>query len=181
MISVPGKNIPSISFRILPLLTLLLLQSRVTAQSIQFNMEVQPEIGIEVLQDLNFGTVVANSGTQQISLGDNGMGIFEIRAFSAQNAYLSIQIPDSLREENSMTGYAIPLTINAVYTDRPANFNNPTPFEDNKAWVSLSSGGGSGTDPSWQTGYVYVFGEIQVGDISQGVYSGTLTLNVSYQ
>jgi len=173
------------TWRLLIILPIFLLcfQNPAHGQAIQFSMDVQPELGIEVLQDLDFGTVVANSGTQQIALGDFGMGIFEIRAFSAQHAFLSIDPPDTLRNEGSNSSNAIPFTMNAAYASRPGNYTDLTYFKDNTAWISLGQSeiGTPTSVPAWQTGYVYIFGEIEVGDITQGSYSGTLILNVTYQ
>lgn len=177
-----GKHNNWIQILLIPVL-LLCLQSPAPGQAIKFSMDVQPELGIGVLQDLDFGTVVANSGAQQISLGDFGMGIFEIRAFSAQHAFLSIDPPDTLRNDESNSSNAIPFSMNAAYASRPGNYTDLTYFKDNTAWVSLGQNNSNTptSEPTWETGYVYIFGEIEVGDISQGSYSGTLVLNVTYQ
>ncbi len=177
-----GKHSNWIQILLVPIF-LLCLQDPVRGQAIQFSMEVQPELGIEVLQDLDFGTVVTNSGTQQVALGDFGMGIFEIRAFSAQHAFLSLDPPDTLRNEGSNSTNAIPFTMNAAYASRPGNYTDLTYFKDNTAWVLLGQNDSNTPTsvPDWETGYVYVFGEIEVGEISQGSYSGTLVLNVTYQ
>lgn len=151
------------------------------AQSVQFSMNVQPELGIEVLQDLNFGTVISNSGTQRISLGESRMGIFKLKALSAQSAVLNIQKPEYLHSDASNGGDNIPVTINAAYTKNPTEYSDVMHFRDNTLQISLGEDDPSALSPSWETGYVFIYGEVFVGPVTQGAYSGTLTLNVTYQ
>lgn len=151
------------------------------SQTVQFSMDVQPELGIEVLQDLNFGTVVANSGTQRIGLGDLQMGIFKIKALAAQSALLQIENPDHLISESPGDTKKIPLRIYAAYSDGPANYDDILSFKDNSLRISLGSEDISSLSPTWESGYIFIYGDIEVGEVSEGSYSGTLTLNVTYQ
>ena len=148
------------------------------AQTVRFNMDVQPELGVEVLQDLNFGTVVTNSGTHQIGLGNPQMGIFKIRALAAQSAILTLQKPKRLTPSNDQdTTNTIPLTLDAAYSPEASNYQDYLPFANEELRITLDSD----NEQVWDTGYVYIFGNIDVGDISPGSYSGTLVLNVVYQ
>src|SRR6056297_2874843 len=151
------------------------------AQTLRFSMDVQPELGIEVLQDLNFGTVITNSGTQRISMGESRMGIFKIKALAAQNALLTIQNPDYLNSEDANNGDKIPVSINAAYSSSPAEYTDILHFKDNTLQISLGQDDPSSLSPSWETGYVFIYGDIEVGSVSKGSYSGTLVLNVTYQ
>lgn len=150
------------------------------SQTVQFSLDVQPELGVEVLQDLNFGTVIANSGTQRVSLGDLQMGIFKIKALAAQSALLTLQKPDQLTSTNEGIQKNIPISIYAAYSDQPNSYNNVLNFRDNSLQVSLGNDNVS-LSPTWETGYVFIFGDIEVGEVSEGSYSGTLILNVTYQ
>lgn len=150
-------------------------------QTVQFSMNVQPELGIEVLQNLNFGTVVANSGSQQVALGDAQMGIFKIKALAAQSALLQIENPDHLISDSAGDTEKIPLSIYAAYSNGPSNYDKIQNFRENSLQISLGDENPSTLSPTWETGYIYIYGEIDVGDVTQGTYSGTLTLNVTYQ
>lgn len=152
------------------------------SQTVQFSMKVQPELEVEVLQNLNFGTVVTNSGVQKINLGDSGMGVFKIKALATQNALLILHVPDSLTATEPKRETGIPFNVDAAYSASRGNYNGAEIFKDRSAWISFGSGGLQNIDASvWEEGYVYIFGDIEIGDISQGTYSGTLTLSVEYQ
>lgn len=162
------------------LLALLSFQSAKT-QTVQFSMEVQPELSIEVLQSLNFGTIISNSGTQQINLGDRQMGIFEIKALSAQSALLTIEHPEYLTSSIPNNNQQIPIEVSAAYSAKPYEYNTTRSFSGNNLWVSLSSENQTSSAPTWENGYVYIYGLINVGEVPVGPYSGTLVLNVVYQ
>lgn len=166
---------------LLAFLLLIGLSDTTQSQTVQFSMDVEPELGIEVLQDLNFGTVIANSGRQRISLGDARMGIFKIKALAAQNALLTLSKPESLSADQGNGQNEIPINIQAAYSNRPTGFINVEHFNDNTLRISLGPGNADALSPSWETGYVLIYGDIEVGDITGGSYSGTLLLNVTYQ
>ena len=175
--------LPRNNFIKIALLTLILVYTSTLSgygQTVRFNMDVQPELGVEVLQDLNFGTVVTNSGTHQIGLGNPQMGIFKIRALASQSAILSLQKPDRLTPSANQdtTNNTIPLTLDAAYAPEATNYQNYLPFANDELRITLS---GENDGQVWDTGYVYIFGNIDVGDITPGSYSGTLVLNVVYQ
>jgi len=153
------------------------------AQTVRFNMDVQPELGVEVLQDLNFGTVVTNSGRQQVALGAPQMGIFKIRAFATQNAILTLHKPEQLRRSaQADTASGVPVSLDAAYSSDPDSYRNVLPFANNTLKVSLGKENITpGSAESWQTGYVFIFGNVYIGDIEPGSYSGTLVLNVVYE
>lgn len=150
------------------------------AQTLRFEMDIQPELSIEVLQNLNFGTVVAGSGTHRIPLGNANMGVFEIRALATQRALLTLAPPDSLSLERNVTQPAIPIKVDAAFSTR-ASHASTTPFQNNSLWVTLQPEESNGDEYGWETGYVYITGQIEVGDIPAGSYSGTLVLSVEYQ
>jgi hypothetical protein len=151
-----------------------------SAQTVNHSMEIQPELSVEVLQNLNFGTVITNSGIQQIPLGDNRMGVFEIRALATQSVLISLEKPDYLTAAQNGNSDQIPLSLQAAYSSRPKNYDQVIPFDDNLRTV-LESIDNLENSSTWETGYVYIFGDIDVGDIIPDSYSSTLVLNVVYQ
>lgn len=149
-------------------------------QSLQFSMEVQPELGIEVLQDLNFGTVITNSGTYKVALGDPQMGIFKIKAINTQQALLTLDKPGYLADQEN-ENQRIKVRLHAAYSRIPNEYGSTQLFTDDNLWVSLSPDTPMAFSTTWENGYVYIYGDIEVEDIPQGVYSGTLVLNIEYQ
>jgi hypothetical protein len=148
-------------------------------QTLQFNMNVQPELGVEVLQDLNFGTVVTNSGRHQIRLGNPQMGIFKIRALTAQSAIITLRKPDHLTQSAGQdTTNIVPINLDAAYSSHTGNYQDVLPFANNELRISLS---GDNDKQVWDTGYVYIFGSLNIGDIPPGAYSAPLVLNVVYE
>jgi hypothetical protein len=167
-------KVPSILF-----LFICALAPHSAAQSVQFSMDVQAELGIEVLQDLNFGTVIANSGRQRVGLGDPQMGIFQIKAMAAQSALLTLHKPDSLAFADDERAEKIPVSIEASYSGRPTGYNDVLNFANGSLGISL--GNGVSNASNWETGYVFIYGDIDVGEVREGSYSGTLVLNITYQ
>ncbi|MDZ7657751.1 hypothetical protein [Fodinibius sp.] len=106
------------------------------------------------------------------------MGIFKIRALAAQSAILSLQKPDRLTPSAGQdTTNTIPLTLDAAYSPEASNYQDYMPFANEELRITL----GSDNEQVWDTGYVYIFGNIDVGNVTPGAYSGTLVLNVVYQ
>ena len=150
------------------------------AQTMQFNMEIEPELSVEVLQDLNFGTVVTNSGTLSITKGDSRMGIFKMKALATQSAILRLQKPAWLTSEQ--TDVAIPLTLEAAYAAEQGNSDGAAPLLDGYLHISMNTPEqGSANNSVWQTGYIYIYGSLEVGDIPPGAYSAPLVLSVVYE
>ena len=164
------------------ILFLLLFSASVSySQTVQFSMDIKPELDIEVLQDLSFGTVVTNSGQQQVALGNPQMGIFKIKALAAQSALITLQKPEYLSFQNSDADDKIPVSLNAAYSRRPTGYSDILQFNDNSLGISLGEENRATLSPTWESGYVFIYGNIYVGEVSEGSYSGTLILNITYQ
>ncbi len=170
------------SYKILLLLLFVgLLPTYTQAQTVNYNMEVQPELSVEVLQNLNFGTVITNSGRQQINLSDNRMGVFEIRALATQSVLISLDKPEHLEGRQNGNTDQIPLSIQAAYSSQTNDYDNIIPFRDDNLRTILESVDNLENISAWETGYVFIFGDINVGDVIPDSYSSTLVLNVVYQ
>jgi hypothetical protein len=62
-----------------------------SAQFLNIQIDVDPEVETLVEQDLDFGQVVAGSGFQPIPPGSPSMGIFRIRALRTQRLLISLE------------------------------------------------------------------------------------------
>lgn len=152
------------------------------AQFIHFQMNVEPELSTDVVQNLNFGNSIVDSGMQHIEKGSPDMGIFEIRGLRTQNVAVTLDPPKELQHSNPDIEQSIPATLEASYTAGIDDISQSLSFSGNKAWFMI---GGEDSPSSnkqpWQSAYVYIYGNISIGDIPGGTYDGTLVLTVEYQ
>ena len=154
----------------------------VNAQIIDIEIDVEPELTIEVEQELNFGTLTTNSGITRIGLDDLSLGIFKIRTYRTQSLTIELDYPDALSHSDPTIEDNIPLDRNIYY-----NNSGDDPFDskllaNNYGFINMTnfaSTTGANTD-YWKDVFVYVTGAINIGNIPNGSYSGEALLIVSY-
>ncbi|MEQ8525862.1 hypothetical protein [Gracilimonas sp.] len=169
--------------RFVYILLLVISLSPITkAQFINLQLKIEPELSATVEQDLDFGTLVTNSGRTEIQLGDVNMGVFSIRAFHTQNVYLNLQYPEVLRNENPAISDEIPLQLNMSYNNTGNNNAiNSAPLTANSGFISIHDNTQlENRNDIWKQMYIYVYGAIEVGNIPNGVYTGEVVLSVDY-
>ncbi|WP_020402046.1 hypothetical protein [Gracilimonas tropica] len=156
--------------------------SPTSAQFINLQLKVEPELSATVEQDLDFGTQVTNSGRTEIQLGDINMGVFSIKAFHTQNVYLTLQYPESLESDNPANEAEIPLELNMAYNNTGQNsINGADILSDNNGMVSIHEDTRlESRNDIWKIMYIYVYGAINVGNVPNGVYTGDIVLSVDY-
>lgn len=162
------------------LLFLLFLWKPATAQYVNVQIDIRAEVDADVRQPLDFGTMVSNSGTYRIEPGNPDMGVFAIRVMQAQSMLFNLQLPDSLVHTGTDTDARIPISLEAAYIgfgedDFSRAIPMRTPYEE--VVMSLPD------DPSheWATAFIYLYGEIDIGDIPEGNYHGEIILNIEYE
>ena len=167
---------------ILIILVIFIPGKTVCAQFINLQIKIEPELSATVEQDLDFGTLISNSGRSEIQLGDVNMGIFSIRAYHTQNVYINLLYPDALLNENPAFEDDIPLELTLAYNNSGVdNALNSTPLDANNGFVSIHEN--TDLDDSndiWKQMYIYVYGAIDVGNIPNGTYTGDIVLTVDY-
>ncbi len=156
--------------------------SPLAAQFINLRLTVEPELRATVVQPLDFGTQITNSGSTTIELGDANMGIFSVRAYHTQNIFIDLQYPDAL--ENNEAGIAadIPLELGMSFNNTGSdNPQNSTPLPLNKGLVSITQNTTPESEADvWKQMYIYVYGSIVIGNIPNGIYTGDIILNLDY-
>ena len=159
-----------------------LFSCSIQAQFINLQLKVEPELSATVEQDLDFGTLVTNSGRTEIQLGDVNMGVFSIRAFHTQNIYLNLQYPEVLRSDDPEINEEIPLQLGMSYNNSgDNNAINSTNLVANNGFVSIHEDTElENRNDIWKQMYIYVYGAIEVGNIPNGVYTGEIVLSVDY-
>lgn len=161
---------------------LFLVNLPLKAQFINLQIKVEPELSAAVEQPLNFGTQITNSGPTEIALGDLNMGIFSIRAFSNQQVYLELDIPEYLEHTVLNSEENIPLHIEMSYNNSGVNsYQNSTPVTGNKVLVNVANKEAVKSNSDlWNILYLYIFGSIDIGNIPNGIYSGEIKLTITY-
>lgn len=161
------------------------------AQTIQFSIHVSSNLNATVDQEMSFGELIAGSGTNDINLGDPGMGIFAITGNEEMDIIVTMTPPANLTHTGISTD-VIPFTLNYAYANKGANdVNQAVVASGNSARFQMlgrTSGpaGAPPTPPSSDhtpqetTAYLYVYGSLTVGSIDAGTYSGMVTIDVAY-
>lgn len=151
------------------------------AQFINLQIQVESEISTTVEQNLNFGSLVTNVGQQSIDLGDVNMGIFSVRAFHTQNIFIELHTPDFLRHPNPAISENIPINLNVAYNNSGTNNSDrATPLEGNSGFVDMNPSVTNDENDIWKILYLYVYGYIDIGNIPNGEYTGSVQLVVGY-
>lgn len=153
----------------------------VSGQFLNVQIDVIPEIETLVEQPLDFGQIVTNSGLQQIELGDPNMGIFRIRALRAQRLFISLDSDEELRSQNPGNSQTIPIELQASYTQNGIdNYQSSTPLSSLFEDIVIES---PPEEPlsAWSSAYIYIYGNIDVGNVPAGTYRGEIVLTVIYE
>jgi len=169
------------------ILTLILCTSHVNAQKLAFVIQAPQGITVTPIGDseLNFGDyLLPNMGTVQINLQDTETEVIRIdldwfRWFSRRNRNLRVTItpPNNLRLDFDV----IPYSLGAAYNDQTED-NNPNqaqPFQGTSEVLTMPN---PGLDGQWwnSTAYIYIYGNINIGNVKPGRYTGTININVDY-
>ncbi|MGN8226833.1 hypothetical protein [Gracilimonas sp. BCB1] len=152
------------------------------AQFINLQLKVEPELSATVEQNLDFGTLISNTGRTEIQLGDVNMGVFSIRAFHTQNVYINLQYPAVLTHNQTGINEEIPLTLNMSYNNTGTNsISSSTSIPASGRMVSIHDNTNLiNPNEIWKRLYIYVYGSIEVGNIPNGIYTGEVILSVDY-
>lgn len=175
------------------LLCIFAVHSSCLAQEINFGQYAQQNIEVTLLNPgtaMDFGQVLAGEGLVSIALSDPNVAVFSIEAEFDKDLFVTISAPPTLDLDMSNS---IPFTMKAAF----ANNGN-----DNIAEATLISGNAArfpvlrrqtrppGTPPTPQhkgyatptaTAYLYIYGDISVGSVPAGIYSGTINITISYE
>lgn len=139
---------------------------------------------------LDFGTLLSGEGLVQIQLTDPEVVVFSIEAEFDKDVFITITAPPELELNPSNT---IPFTLGAAYANQGNN---------NIAQARLISGGtarfpvlargnqppGPPPTPKHEgyttpraTAYLYIYGDLTVGPVWAGTYTGQIDIMVSYE
>ena len=163
------------------ILLFLIFPLQVFSQSLNVQIDVTPEVQTTVVKDLDFGQVIAGLGSQSIPAGSPNMGIFRVRALRTQSVILQMDADEELLHEDPDVLDSIPIELQAAYTNfGMEDFELSTPLNNLGESIVLQS---SNSNPSseWTSLYIYVFGDVDIGNVREGVYTGEVILTVIYE
>lgn len=155
-----------------------------TAQFLNLEIEITPEVSLNQVQKLDFGTFYRNAGVIKIELGDMNMGVLNVTGSRSQLLQVDLAAPSYLVHRNPAIKDRIPFQMNAAYANKGANdYREATVFKDNTALFKILDGNVSSKNSEndvWENAYIYLYGSLNVGNIEPGVYEGTVLLRIGY-
>ncbi|MBT4992971.1 MAG: hypothetical protein HOM93_06095 [Candidatus Marinimicrobia bacterium] len=178
-------------FLSLVLLLIALTIQPLSGQTINFSVHVASSLDATKDADMAFPQVFAGDGITAVGLGDGGMGVFAISGNEELDVEVTLVAPTDL-VHITYPAQKMPLTLQFAYANHGVNdINQAVTAVGNTARFQMrerDSGpaGAPPTPPSNAhtpqivTAYLYIFGNIDVGMIASGSYSGTVDLYVQY-
>lgn len=162
------------------LLGLITIPALLQAQYINVQLEVTPEVDTQVLQPLDFGQLVAGTGRHRIEAGSPEMGIFYVRALHTQRLLLNLTTTDRLQNNDPAIDASIPIELQASYSNFDVdNYLQSTPMNNFLEDVVVGTAAHN-QGSAWSGLYIYIFGNVNVGNVPPGTYSGEIILTVIY-
>ncbi len=139
---------------------------------------------------LNFGQLMVNEGLVQIQLTDPGVIVFSVEAEMDKDVFVTISAPTELRLDGNS---AIPFNLRAAYSNKGSDniaqarliYGNTARFP-----VLARAGTAPGPPPTPKhgdyitpkaTAYLYIYGDIYVGNVPAGLYTETIHIIASYE
>lgn len=177
-----NKHIRSISTHLIAIgFFVLIITGTSVAQSLNVQLDVEPQVETTVERDLDFGQVIGGIGTQSVMPGSPNMGIFRVRALRTQQLIIQLDADEELQHEDPDVLDSIPISLGASYTNfGMEEFDLSTPLNSlGESIVLETSRANPGSD--WSSLYIYIFGDVDIGTIRDGLYTGEVVLTVIYE
>ncbi|NGP87829.1 hypothetical protein [Fodinibius halophilus] len=159
------------------LLLVLLFPCYSNGQFIDLTLEISPRISAQTEQFLDFGTITTNSGQKTIEFGSPDMGIFSITALENQTLLLQIDMPAELRHNDPSVTDVVPISLFSRYGYSRQNFQESLPLQNEIGNIRVEP---NPAPSPWNTLYLFIYGSVNIGNISDGMYSSNISLNVEY-
>lgn len=149
-----------------------------SAQRGNVNVTAEQDIVITNLTgDLNFGSVIQNQGIVQILLTAPETVVLQVEGKVNQGIRVSFTAPAELRLDALNT---IPFTLRAAYNDTGNNnVSGATVISLPLSTQTFKLPNNPGPDKTG-TVYLYIYGDILVGNVYAGSYSNTINVLVEY-
>lgn len=153
-------------------------------QFMRLTFEIESELEAKEVQPFKFGEVVPNAGRISIPKGDPNMGTYAITGLQNQTIELTMDIPDYLELQIDTTIYRAPLELEIAYANRNENnIDHAVPVSGSHIRFPLRMDAPplSPDQPAPSaTAFLYIYGDIEIGDVPAGVYEAELFLSIEY-
>lgn len=178
---------------IIALLLLAIMLNKAIAQEINFGRYATEDIvltNVSSNTSLTFGQILQNEGLIQIQLSDPGVVVFSIEAEIDKDVFVTITAPPDIQIDPTNT---IPFTMRAAYANKGNNnIGQAKLISGNTARFPVLARGNrppgppptpkhNGYTTPTATAYLYIYGDITVGDVAAGLYTGMIDISVSYE
>lgn len=172
------------------------------AQMLALNVEAPPGITVTILSDgiLDFGTLLQNQGQVSINLMDPGTEVISIEADRTRDLSVTLSPPASLQLDANNT---LPFTLGASYANTgendktqavefpdsftavfpsydDQNTSGPPPWACNDKKNNANNNCDDTNNNNTVLSYIYLYGNITVGNARAGTYTGMINMTVSY-
>ncbi|MBN2732062.1 MAG: DUF4402 domain-containing protein [Balneolaceae bacterium] len=187
-----------------PLILLVCIASETaTGQEIDFGQYGNYSVSVTELnaQDLDFGTLISGTGSQSIELAN--AKVVEITGVKYLDVIINITADSELLLNGNLAcagdpSCSIPFTLETAYANRGQNniaqaqFLNVNSNSTSAQFPILRRESGPPAPPPTppnkehnpalyeESAYIYLYGDINVGSIDSGDYSGLITITVVY-
>lgn len=147
------------------------------AQLFDLQLEINAEVETQTKNRLTFGIFPVDAGRKKILGGSNNMGIFSISALEGETMLISIEEPKYLRNGKPYSKDKIPINLKSRYGFGKQDFRNTHPLHGSALPIKIASN--NDANP-WNQLLLFFYGSINIGNISDGVYSADTVLKVQY-
>ena len=147
------------------------------AQTINFRMNVQPQVSAEIVPNLELHTLDVYGEKPDHLDYPSHITFYEIRGVENQQVLVSADVPNFFAFVNLRIPQQLPIDSAAHYRNNHSIKEQPA--NNYSATVTLSEANTSANE-TWSSINVYLIGIIQKRDIVEGQSTGDLTLKVIY-
>ena len=153
------------------------------AQTMHFQLLVEDEFAILDPSHIEMVGLSPAHGTVYINHSDTSAGSFFVTAAENIHLLLSYEAPEALVLDSHNS---IPVSIRAAYhNDTHTNESAATPFNGNTVFFPISRSGmlveQMDVTRHRLRASLFFYGEMHVGDVDPGLYTGIVTVRVEYQ
>lgn len=137
----------------------------------------QPAMTFTSISNADWGQFMNCSCTQSLLLTDSGSGVVSIDAAKNNTIVVTISYPTNLTEDGGTDtiSYSTP---KAAYNTGTNDKNTATPFSGDQSTETITV---PATQGATTLVYIYIYGDLSVNFPNAGSYSGTITVNATYQ
>lgn len=154
-------------------------QNHADDAEVSVTLRAAEELVVNGVNDLDFGIIISGAGRHAVVLTDPSAGLFTITGRSNRRVTVTLSPPAVLT--NAASGNTIPFTSAAAYRNHGTANNNPagaTVITGNSTTFRIFPAHTG--RPIQATAYVWIYGEINVGNVRAGPYTGIFTLTADF-